>query len=133
MGKEFYNADVQQLVKIHGINHYSTYSVLKASVVERFNRTLKKHVEDVYIPRKLQVDRRAAASRVRLQCAQASNDWHAIRRRHARGRRKTLEYGVQSCKDCRVSKVQSRRFGTRKQIQDHFREGLHAKLDHRGI
>jgi len=41
MGKEFYNTDVQRLVKKHGINHYSTYSVLKASVVERFNRTLK--------------------------------------------------------------------------------------------
>jgi len=41
MGKEFYNADVQQLVNKHGINHYSTYFVMKASVVERFNRTLK--------------------------------------------------------------------------------------------
>jgi len=41
MGKEFYNADVQQLVNKHGINHYSTYSVMKASVVERFNCTLK--------------------------------------------------------------------------------------------
>jgi len=42
MGKEFYNADVQRLVKKkNGINHYSTYSVLKASVVERFNHTLK--------------------------------------------------------------------------------------------
>ncbi|XP_067216936.1 uncharacterized protein [Linepithema humile] len=27
--------------KKHGINHYSTYSVMKASVVERLNRTLK--------------------------------------------------------------------------------------------
>lgn len=41
MGKEFYNADVQKLLKRRGINHYSTYSVLKASIVERFNRTLK--------------------------------------------------------------------------------------------
>jgi len=41
MGKEFYNADVQRLVNKHGINHYSTYSVMKASIVERFNRTLK--------------------------------------------------------------------------------------------
>ena len=41
MGKEFYNADVQRLMRKHNINHYSTYSVLKASVVERFNRTLK--------------------------------------------------------------------------------------------
>ena len=41
MGKEFYNADVQKLLKRRGINHYSTYSVLKASIDERFNRTLK--------------------------------------------------------------------------------------------
>ena len=41
MGKEFYNAKVQKLFKKHNINHYSTYSILKASVVERFNRTLK--------------------------------------------------------------------------------------------
>jgi len=41
MGKEFYNADVQRLVNKHGINHYSTYSVTKASVVEQFNLTLK--------------------------------------------------------------------------------------------
>jgi hypothetical protein len=41
MGKEFYNVDVQKVLKKHDINHYSTYSVLKASIVERFNRTLK--------------------------------------------------------------------------------------------
>ena len=41
MGKEFYNADVQNILKKHNINHYSTYSTLKASVAERFNRTLK--------------------------------------------------------------------------------------------
>lgn len=40
-GKEFYNANVQNLMKKHDINHYSTYSVMKASIVERFNRTLK--------------------------------------------------------------------------------------------
>lgn len=40
-GKEFYNTDVRKLLKKHDINHYSTYSVLKASIVERFNRTLK--------------------------------------------------------------------------------------------
>ena len=40
-GKEFYNANVQKLLKKHNINHYSTYSIMKASVVERFNRTLK--------------------------------------------------------------------------------------------
>ncbi|XP_014480069.1 PREDICTED: uncharacterized protein LOC106747229 [Dinoponera quadriceps] len=40
-GKEFYNADVQKLTKKLNVNHYSTYSVMKASVVERFNCTLK--------------------------------------------------------------------------------------------
>jgi hypothetical protein len=44
MGKEFYNADVQRLMRKHDINHYSTYSVLKASIVERFNRTLKNNM-----------------------------------------------------------------------------------------
>jgi len=43
-GKEFYNASVQKLMKKHNINHYSTYSVMKASVVERFNRTLKNNM-----------------------------------------------------------------------------------------
>jgi len=41
MGKEFYNANVQKLLKKHNINHYSTYSIMKTSVVERFNCTLK--------------------------------------------------------------------------------------------
>ena len=41
MGKEFYNADVQKILKKHDVNHYFTYSTLKASVVERFNRTHK--------------------------------------------------------------------------------------------
>ena len=41
MSKEFYNAEFQRCVKTRGINQYSTYSVMKASIVERFNRTLK--------------------------------------------------------------------------------------------
>lgn len=44
-GKEFYNTTVQKkIVKRYNINHYSTYSVMKASVVERFNRTLKNNM-----------------------------------------------------------------------------------------
>lgn len=39
-GKEFYNQNFQELMKKHGINHYSTYSKMKASIVERFNRTI---------------------------------------------------------------------------------------------
>lgn len=41
LGKEFYNRDFQELMKKEGINHYSTFSNLKASIVERVNRTLK--------------------------------------------------------------------------------------------
>ncbi|XP_011050567.1 PREDICTED: uncharacterized protein LOC105143777 [Acromyrmex echinatior] len=33
--KEFYNSDVQKLLKKHSINHYS---VMKASIVERFKK-----------------------------------------------------------------------------------------------
>lgn len=39
-GKEFYNAQFQNLMKKHNINHYSTYSIKKASIVERLNRTI---------------------------------------------------------------------------------------------
>lgn len=41
MGTEFYNKNFKQLMKRKNINHYSTFSPLKASIVERFNRTLK--------------------------------------------------------------------------------------------
>lgn len=40
-GKEFYNSDFKQLMNRHNINLYSSHSILKASIVERFNRTLK--------------------------------------------------------------------------------------------
>ena len=40
-GKEFYNKDFAELMKKHNIIHYHTYSHLKASIVERFNRTIK--------------------------------------------------------------------------------------------
>lgn len=40
-GKEFYNSKFMSLMKKYRINHYSTYSNTKASIVERFNRTLK--------------------------------------------------------------------------------------------
>ena len=40
-GREFYNVEFQRLMAKFGVNHYSTQSNLKASIVERFNRTLK--------------------------------------------------------------------------------------------
>lgn len=41
MGKEFYNTHFQDLMRNLNINHYSTFSNLKASMAERVNRTLK--------------------------------------------------------------------------------------------
>lgn len=41
MGKEFYNKHFENLMKRYKINMYSTYTGLKASICERFNRTLK--------------------------------------------------------------------------------------------
>lgn len=40
-GKEFYNPEFRRLMSDYNINHYSTYSNLKAAIVERVNRTLK--------------------------------------------------------------------------------------------
>lgn len=40
-GKEFYNRVFDALMTKHRIKKYSTYSVTKACIVERFNRTLK--------------------------------------------------------------------------------------------
>ncbi|XP_053595503.1 uncharacterized protein LOC128667825 [Microplitis demolitor] len=40
-GKEFYDKEFQELMKRKNINMYSTFSNLKASICERFNRTLK--------------------------------------------------------------------------------------------
>lgn len=41
MGKEFFNKNLETLIRKYKINHYSTYSEKKASIVERVIRTLK--------------------------------------------------------------------------------------------
>lgn len=41
LGKEFYNDQFKSVVNKYKINHYSTYSTKKASIVERLIRTLK--------------------------------------------------------------------------------------------
>lgn len=40
-GREFFNEKFQALMRKFNVNHYSTYSVMKASIVERFIRTIK--------------------------------------------------------------------------------------------
>lgn len=41
MGTEFFNRKTKQLYNQYNINYYFTYSDKKASIIERFNRTLK--------------------------------------------------------------------------------------------
>lgn len=41
LGTEFYNRPMEKLLNKFGINHYSTYTEMKANYVERFQRTFK--------------------------------------------------------------------------------------------
>lgn len=43
-GKEFYNSNFTQLMNHYKINHYSTFTVMKAAIVERVIRTLKERL-----------------------------------------------------------------------------------------
>jgi hypothetical protein len=47
-GSEFFNTSVASLTKKYGINHYHTNSEKKASIVERFNRTLKEKMWEAF-------------------------------------------------------------------------------------
>eukprot|EP00732_Lithocolla_globosa_P000005 Lithocolla_globosa_v1_NODE_1_length_16663_cov_42.954359.p5 type:complete len:364 gc:universal NODE_1_length_16663_cov_42.954359:10846-9755(-) len=47
-GTEFYNPHVKKVLKKYNINLFSTYSELKAQIVERFNRTLKTRMFKVF-------------------------------------------------------------------------------------
>lgn len=40
-GKEFYNKQMAEMLKKRGVELYSTYSVKKGAIIERFNRTKK--------------------------------------------------------------------------------------------
>lgn len=43
-GKEWFNLNVRKLMKKYKINHYHTFTEIKAGVVERLNRTLKERM-----------------------------------------------------------------------------------------
>ena len=45
LGKEYYNRKVYDLFRLYGINHYSLRGPHKASIAERFIRTLKSKIE----------------------------------------------------------------------------------------
>ena len=47
-GKEFFNNMLKKFLMQKGVNHYATHSEYKASVVERFNRTLKNKLYRIF-------------------------------------------------------------------------------------
>ena len=51
-GLEFYNSSVQEILDKYGIHHYSIKTKMKASVVERFNRTLRSKLEKYFVRNK---------------------------------------------------------------------------------
>ena len=102
MGKEFYNVDVQKILKKHNVDHYSTYSTLKASVVERFNRTLKSDMWKMFT---LNGNYKWIDELPRLVSDYNARKHRTIGQRNSRDRRKTLGHGVQSDKNRWSSKI----------------------------
>ncbi len=51
-GLEFYNKNVREVLDRYAIHHYSIKTKMKASVVERFNRTLKTKLERYFVANK---------------------------------------------------------------------------------
>ena len=49
LGREYYNRNVDKLLKTRGITLYSTHNTVKASIAERFIRTLRRKIEYNYI------------------------------------------------------------------------------------
>ena len=47
-GNEFYNTSFRTLMKKNQVNHYSTYSITKASICERVIRTIKTRLEKLF-------------------------------------------------------------------------------------
>ena len=97
MGKEFYNADVQKILKKHDINHYSTYLTLKASVVERFNRTLKNDMWKMFTLNGNYKWIDELLHLIRLQRAQASNYRYATCWRNSNNNVKIIVIACLSC------------------------------------
>lgn len=54
-GKEFYNVPFKRLLEKEGIHHFSTHGDAKASIVERFNRTLKQRMYRYFTARNTRV------------------------------------------------------------------------------
>ncbi|XP_011631327.1 uncharacterized protein LOC105423319, partial [Pogonomyrmex barbatus] len=113
----------KKLLKKHNVNHYSTYMV-KAyrSIVERFNRTFKNDMWKMFM---LNDTYKWVDALSRLVSDYTARKHRTIGMRFADVTPpivKRLLDGVQHDKDRKSSKIQSRPFDTREQVQDSFRK-----------
>ena len=130
VGKEFYNANVQKLLKKHNINH-SISSIMKTYVVERFNRMLKNDMwkQFTHNGNYKWIDlllRLVSEYNARIICMRPIDVTLTIAD-------KLLSTVYSSVKAIALATIQSGWFGTCDQIQDDLWERLHTKLNHGGI
>ncbi|XP_050449699.1 uncharacterized protein LOC126850601 [Cataglyphis hispanica] len=102
MEKKFYNTDVQRLMKKHDIKHYSTYLVLKASIVERFNRTL---ICGRYLRSMELTSGRVVATESDHNARKHRTIGYVTRRRYPSDRQKTLGYTIEVFKIVKVQRT----------------------------
>jgi len=133
MEKEFYNANVQKFLKKHNINHYSTYSIIKANVVERFNHTLKNDMWKQFTHNgNYIIINGSTCYRVSyLQCAKASN--YRYVHRYDTIADKLLNYVYSSVKAVALPEFKVDNSVCVSKFKTIFEKGLHAKLNHGGI
>jgi len=106
-GKEFYNANVQKLLKKHGINHYSTYSRLSNDSTlknVRWRMICGNSLRSMEITDKLICYHILYQSATRESIGQSVYETY---RRNFRDRQQTFNDGIQSHKDRRTRTVQS--------------------------
>ena len=131
-GSEFLNRPLQRLLKEYGVHHFATHNEeTKASVVERFNRSLKTRMwryfnEETDDP----LRRRATGFRAFVQQQLSSQHRHGS----FGGERHQSGNGVAAVVRARrwwYAQVSSRRSRAHQQGETSLRERLHGELDGR--
>ena len=107
-----------EILKKHDVNHYSTYLTLKALVIERFNSTLKNNMWKMFT---LNGNYKWIDELQHLL-----SDYNALKHRTIGMRPADVTLAIaEKLLDTvysmiKIDKIQSRRFGTREQVQDDF-------------
>lgn len=115
-GKEFYNKDFKKVLQRNNINHYSTYSTIKASIVERLIRTLK---NKLYKQFSLQGNYRWVDGILKKIIDQYNNTVHrTIGKQPAKVKEKNKKYVLQRYIDATRPNIKTRK---KFSLEDHVR------------